>query len=116
MKVPLSWLRDYVDLTLPVPQLVERLTLAGLEVASVRSIGVPTPEGLRAKAEEAGPVWEKDKVIVARVLGVDKHPNADKLKLVTVDYGASESKVVVTGAPNVQIGDSGYKVIIGLMG
>src|SRR5437879_2732052 len=102
MKVPLSWLRDYVDLTLPVPQLVERLTLAGLEVASVRSIGLPVSEGLRAKTENGGPVWEADKVMVARVLGVDKHPNADKLKLVTVDYGAREPKMVVTGAPNVQ--------------
>jgi phenylalanyl-tRNA synthetase beta chain len=116
MKVPLSWLRDYVDLTLPVPQLVERLTLAGLEVASVRSIGTPLPQGLRARVEEPGPMWAKDKVMVARVLGVDKHPNADKLKLVTVDYGAAETKVVVTGAPNVQLGDSGYKVIVGLMG
>ena len=116
MKVPLSWLRDYVDLTLPVPQLVERLTLAGLEVAGVRSIGLPTPPGLRARAEEAGPVWEKDKVVVARVLSVDKHPNADKLKLVTADYGASAPKVVVTGAPNVQVGDSGYAVIVGLAG
>ena len=33
MKVPLNWLREYVDLTLPVPQLIERLTLAGLEVS-----------------------------------------------------------------------------------
>ena len=41
MKVPLSWLRDYVDLPPSVPQLVERLTLAGLEVAGVRCIGVP---------------------------------------------------------------------------
>src|SRR5262249_13208653 len=105
MKVPLSWLRDYVDLALPVPQLVDRLTLAGLEVASVRAIGLHTPEGVRAKVEDSGPVWDKDKVMVARVLGVDKHPNADKLKLVTVDYGASATKVVVTGAPNVQIGD-----------
>src|SRR5262249_51728049 len=70
----------------------------------------------RARVERGGPVWDGDKVMVARVLGVDKHPNADKLKLVTVDYGAREPKVVVTGAPNVQIGDSGYKVIIGLMG
>jgi phenylalanyl-tRNA synthetase beta chain len=116
MKIPLSWLRDYVDVTLAVPQLVERLTLAGLEVASVRPIGLPTPEGLRAKVEESGPIWDKDKVMVAQVLSVDKHPNADKLRLVTVDYGARESKVVVTGAPNVQIGDSGYKVIIGLTG
>jgi phenylalanyl-tRNA synthetase beta chain len=116
MKVPLSWLRDYVDVTLSVPQLVERLTLAGLEVASVRAIGLPTPEGLRAKSEEAGPVWDREKVVVARVLSVDEHPNADKLKLVTVDYGAKEPKVVVTGAPNVQVGDKDYKVIIGLAG
>src|SRR5262249_61259988 len=116
MKVPLSWLRDYVDVTLSVPHLVERLTLAGLEVASVRAIGLPRPEGLRAKSEEAGPVWDREKVVVARVLSVDKHPNADKLKLVTVDYGAKEPKVVVTGAPNVQVGDKDYKVIIGLAG
>src|SRR6516225_7724318 len=109
MKVPLSWLRDYVVLNLPVPQLVERLTLAGLEVASVRCIGLPPPEGLRAKVEGTGPVWARDKVMVARVRSVDKHPNADKLKLVTVDYGAAVPKVVVTGAPNVQIGDAGYK-------
>ena len=41
MKVPLSWLRDYVDLPESVAQLAERLTLAGLEVASVRSLGLP---------------------------------------------------------------------------
>src|SRR5438477_2702936 len=100
MKVPLNWLRDYVELTLPVAKLAERLTLAGLEVAGVRVLGLPTPEGLRVKAEEAGPVWAPDKVVVARVLQIDKHPNADKLKLVTLDYGAKEPKVVATGAPN----------------
>jgi phenylalanyl-tRNA synthetase beta chain len=114
MKVPLSWLREYVDLPIPVPQLVERLTLAGLEVAAVRLIGLPPLEGLRAKVEDPGPVWERDKVVVARVLRVDKHPNADKLKLVSVEYGQSEPKMVVTGAPNIQIGDTGYKVILGL--
>ncbi len=41
MKVPLSWLRDYVNLAVPAPQLIERLTLAGLEVASVRFLGLP---------------------------------------------------------------------------
>src|SRR5207344_3193707 len=58
MKIPLSWLRDYVDVTLPVPQLVERLTLAGLEVSGVRILGLPVPDGLRIKPEDAGPVWE----------------------------------------------------------
>jgi phenylalanyl-tRNA synthetase beta chain len=117
MKVPLSWLRDYVDLTgIAVPQLVERLTFAGLEVASVRCVGVPVPDGLRAKASDAGPAWAPDKVVVGRVVKVEKHPNADKLKLVTADYGAAEPRVVVTGAPNVSVGDSGYKVILGLTG
>jgi phenylalanyl-tRNA synthetase beta chain len=117
MKVPLNWLREYVDLTgIGVPQLVERLTFAGLEVASVRCVGVPVPDGLRAKAADAGPAWAPDKVVVGRVLKVERHPNADKLKLVTAEYGAAEPKVVVTGAPNVSIGDSGYKVVLGLTG
>jgi phenylalanyl-tRNA synthetase beta chain len=117
MKVPLSWLREYVDLSgIGVPQLVERLTFAGLEVASVRCVGVPVPDGLRAKSSDAGPAWAPDKVVVGRVIKIEKHPNADKLKLVTADYGAAEPRVVVTGAPNVNIGDSGYKVILGLTG
>jgi len=117
MKVPLNWLREYVDLSgIGVPELVERLTFAGLEVAAVRCIGVPVPPGLRAKAAEPGPVWAADKVVVGRVVKVEKHPNADKLKLVTAEYGAATPKVVVTGAPNVNFGDSGYKVILGLTG
>ena len=64
MKVPLSWLREYVDLPPSVAQLAERLTLAGLEVASVRTIGLPPPEGLRVKQEDAGPVWQPDKVLI----------------------------------------------------
>jgi phenylalanyl-tRNA synthetase beta chain len=117
MKVPLSWLREYVDLAgIALPQLVERLTLAGLEVASVRCVGLPVPDGLRAKSAEPGPVWAPDKVVVGRVLKVEKHPNADKLRLVTAEYGAAEPKVVVTGAPNVNVGDAGYKVVLGLTG
>ena len=68
MKVPLKWLEDYVPLTLPVAELAERLTLAGLEVSGVRLIGVPPPEGLRVKSEEAGPVWDRDKIVVAQVV------------------------------------------------
>ena len=116
MKVPLNWLRDYVDLVLPVPQLVERLTLAGLEVGGVRVIGLPVPEGLRVKAEDAGPVWDRDKLVVAQVLRVEKHPNADRLTLVTLDYGAGQPRTVVTGAPNLKVGDQGRKVVLGLAG
>jgi phenylalanyl-tRNA synthetase beta chain len=116
MKVPLNWLRDYVPVTLPTAELVERLTRAGLEVSGVRLLGVAPPEGLRVKAEDAGPVWDRDKIMVAEVIRVDKHPDADKLKLPTIAYGEGRTKTIVTGAPNIKIGDSGQKVILALTG
>src|SRR5438105_1715049 len=116
MKVPLSWLRDYVELPASVPFLVERLTLAGLEVASVRTMGVAVPEGLHVKQEDAGPVWQPDQIVIGKILSVERHPNADRLTLARVDYGAAEPKTVVTGAPNIKVGDSGQKVILALAG
>jgi phenylalanyl-tRNA synthetase beta chain len=116
MKVPLNWLREYVPLTQSVAQLAERLTLAGLEVASVRTYGLPVPEGLRVKEESPGPVWQTDKIVIGVVQNVERHPNADRLTLVTIDYGAAEPKTVVTGAPNLKVGDRGQKVIVALSG
>ena len=114
MLVPLSWLKDYVPLPADTAALVERLTIAGLEAAGVKAFGVPAPAGLRVKAEDAGLVWERDKVVVGKVTQIAKHPDADKLKLVTLDYGAAEPKTVVTGAPNIAPGQSGMKVVLGL--
>jgi phenylalanyl-tRNA synthetase beta chain len=114
MRVPLSWLREYVDLPADPAALVERLTLAGLEASGVEVFGLPVPAGLRPK--DAGLVWDRDKVVVGKVLKIDKHPDADKLKLVTIDHGAGEPKTVVTGAPNIAPGESGMKVILGLRG
>ncbi len=85
MKVPLSWLKDYVDITLPVARLAERLTLAGLEVESLTPIGE---------------LWDRDKVFVGQVLEVTRHPDADRLVLARVEYGAAAPLTVVTGAPN----------------
>lgn len=116
MKVPLSWLREYVDPTLPPAALIERLTIAGLEVGGVRVFGLPIPEGVRVRPDETGPVWARDKIVTAKVLKTEKHPNADKLRLVTVEYGAAEPKVLVTGAPNINPGDSGQVVILALTG
>src|SRR5262245_30890209 len=116
MKIPLSWLHEYVDFDLPVAELARRLTLAGLEVSGVRVIGLPVPEGVRVPPEDAGPVWARDKIVTARVVKVEKHPNADKLKLVTADYGAAAPKVCVTGAPNIAIGDQDIVVVLGLAG
>src|SRR4051812_32457501 len=116
MKIPLKWLADYVPLSLPVPELASRLTMAGLEVGCFRSYGLPVPEGLLLKQEEPGPVWDRDKVVVARIAKVEKHPNADKLKLPTVEYGQGRTLTMVTGAPNVNVGDAGPIVVLGMSG
>src|SRR5207302_4006712 len=100
----------------PPAQLIERLTLAGLEVASTRVLGLPIPDGIRVKPEERGPVWDRDKIFVAQVLSVEKHPNADKLKLPTVTWGEGCIKQLVTGAPNINVGDQGQKVVLALTG
>ena len=116
MLVPLSWLKEYVELPANPAELVERLTLAGLESSGVKLFGVPQPPGMHVKPADVGLPWDVDKIVVAKVLKIEKHPDADKLKLVTVEYGAAEPKTVVTGAPNIAPGQSGMKVVLGLRG
>ena len=82
MKVPLSWLKEYVDIVVPVDELAHRLTMAGTEVGGINTIGG----------------W-KD-CFVGQVAKVKKHPNADRLTLCMVDTG-DERMQVVCGAPNV---------------
>src|SRR3990170_4459647 len=109
MKVPLSWLKDYVDITIPVEELAERLTLAGLEVEHVEYVGVAPSRaaalhGSQANAgapQHAGLVWDRDKIVVAQIVEVRPHPNADRLVLADVDYGAEQPHQVVTGASNI---------------
>jgi phenylalanyl-tRNA synthetase beta chain len=90
MKVPLSWLKDYVDITVPIPEMARRLTLAGLEVETIETIGLPG-----AELE-----WDPEKVIVGELLAVRPHPNADRLVLAEVEYGGPKTEIVVTGAPS----------------
>lgn len=85
MLVPISWLKELVDLNLPVDDLAERLTLAGLEVASLQKVG---------------DWWDAQTILVGQVIAVHPHPNADRLVLVDVDYGGEAPQQVVTGAPN----------------
>lgn len=94
MRVPISWLKEYVDINLSVEELAEKLTIAGLEVKGIEYIGIP---GGRDKERL---VWETDKLVVGRILEVTQHPNADRLVLATVDYGGEANETVVTGAPN----------------
>ncbi len=87
MKIPLSWLREYVDIDPDnVGELAHRLTMAGNEVGEVHVIGG---------------TW--DNVYVGHVVSVVPHPNADRLTLVTVSLG-NEEITVVCGAPNVAQG------------
>ena len=84
MRVPLSWLRDYVDVTLAPEQLAEQLTLRGMEVQGI---------------EVSGADWTD--VVVGRLLSVERHPNADKLWLTSVDVGDGSPLQVVCGADNI---------------
>lgn len=90
MRVPISWLKEYVDITIPVEELAERLTLAGLEVAAIEYIGLPG-----AELE-----WDREKIVVGRIVEIKPHPNADRLVLAVVDHGTEELETCVTGAPN----------------
>ncbi len=108
MKVPLSWLKDFVEITLPLPELVHRLTMAGLEVEEVVYVGLPLDETQskgapgghsRPETRVSGLSWERDKIVVGAVLEVMPHPNADRLVLCRLEDGTVE-QIVLTGAPN----------------
>ncbi|MGF1579967.1 MAG: phenylalanine--tRNA ligase subunit beta [Gemmataceae bacterium] len=116
MKIPLRWLAEYVELPESVAHLAERLTIGGLEVESAEIFGLPTPEGLRVKQAQRGPVWAPEKMVIAEITEIKQHPDADKLKLPIVEYGADEPKQLVTGAPNISVGESGQKVVLALEG
>jgi phenylalanyl-tRNA synthetase beta chain len=95
MRVPLSWLAEYVDLTLPPVELAHRLTMAGVETTY-----------------EPGASAGWDHVLVGHVLAIEPHPNADRLRLATVDTGG-ESATVVCGAPNLEVGQRIAFAVIG---
>jgi phenylalanyl-tRNA synthetase beta chain len=116
MKLPLSWIKDYVDITIPPEELAEKLTFAGLEVEQMQYIGVPRPAGSRAAGELPELAWDRDTLFVGQILEVKPHPNADRLTLAVVDYGHGAPIQVVTGAPNIRIGDAGQKVAFALEG
>ena len=87
MKFSEQWLREWVDPQVSTGELVEQLTMAGLEVDSVEPLG----EGL-------------DALLVAEVISVEAHPDADKLRVCRVNVGQGEPLQIVCGAPNVRAG------------
>jgi phenylalanyl-tRNA synthetase beta chain len=108
MRVPLTWLRDYVAITDTPEELASRLTFAGLEVEDLEYAGLAPAHqpiaGLPA-AGRTGPManglaWDPATIVIARILEVMPHPNADRLTLLRVDDGSGEEQIVLTGAPN----------------
>ena len=88
MKVPLSWLRDYVPLPMPTGELADRLSISSAEVNTI---------------EPRGPVDEDGNLglfLVGKVLEAGKHPNADRLQLCQVDVGEGAPRQIVCGAWN----------------
>jgi phenylalanyl-tRNA synthetase beta chain len=86
MKLTLSWLKDHLETDVSLDEIVERLTAIGLEVESVDD-----KAGLKP-------------FVIARVLTAARHPDADKLQVLTVDTGAGQAVQVVCGAPNARAG------------
>src|SRR5215207_9764382 len=101
MIVPVSWLRDYVDIDIPVELLAERLTVAGLEVGHLEYIGLPQRTDVSARWPKSDHlVWDRQKLLWGAIHEVKPHPDADRLVLAMVDYGGAEMEQCVTGAPN----------------
>ena len=90
MKFTLSWLKEHLETDAALEAIVETLTRIGLEV-----------EGVENPAEKLAPFT------IAQVLTAERHPQADKLQVLTVDAGTGEAIQVVCGAPNAQAGMKG---------
>src|SRR5512140_2559159 len=99
MKAPLSWLKDFVDIDLPIPELAYQMTMAGLEVEEIRFVGLPIPSEGSRDTSLTGIEWDREKLVVASISEVMPHPNADRLVLAKLFDGLQE-QIVLTGAPN----------------
>ena len=100
MKVPVSWLREYVDFDLPIEELARQLVFTSCEVDRIVRRGVPGGDNL-------------EYFLVGKVLEAGKHPNADKLQLTQVDVGDGEPRSIVCGAWNFGAGATVAVVVPG---
>jgi phenylalanyl-tRNA synthetase beta chain len=89
VRVPYSWLREHCDPGLEPAALADRLVMTGTEVERVETVGPPAGEGF----------------VIGRVLAAEQHPDADRLRVCTVDTGDGE-RTIVCGAPNVAAGQT----------
>ncbi len=84
MKVSLNWLRRYVDISVSVEELCDKMTMSGFEVDGIEDLSKTMHN-----------------VVAARILKLDKHPDADRLQVCSMDVGAAEPIQIITGADNV---------------
>src|SRR3972149_6294288 len=96
MRVPLEWLREYIDIKIPPEKLAEKLLMSGTEAEILKS-------GLDLD----------DKIVVGEVLEVKKHPNADRLNVAKVRVGKNKDLNIVCGGTNLE---TGQKVPVALVG
>jgi phenylalanyl-tRNA synthetase beta chain len=92
VRAPLSWLREYVSVDATADEIAERLAISALEVERVLDVGVPELDG------------NVGRFLVGRVLEVEKHPNADRLRVCQVDVGEGDARQIVCGAWNFEAG------------
>ena len=87
MLFSVNWLKKWVDIDLPAAELAGRLTASGLEVDSVEPVAAAFSD-----------------VVVAEIMACKPHPDADKLRVCSIDFGGAEPAQVVCGAPNARVG------------
>jgi len=88
MKFSANWLREFVDLPPRIDALADLLTLAGVEIESTEQRGAKI-----------------DQVVVAQITSSSQHPNADRLTVCEIDYGSGQTRQIVCGATNYNVGD-----------
>ncbi len=84
MKVSLNWLRRYVDITVPLQELCDKMVMSGFEVDGIDDLS-----------------QTMDNVVTGRIVRLEKHPDADRLQICQLDVGGEEPVQIVTGADNV---------------
>ncbi|MBQ9605358.1 MAG: phenylalanine--tRNA ligase subunit beta, partial [Firmicutes bacterium] len=88
MNLPISWLKEYVDIDCTTQEFMDEITLSGSKVESLTVLGK-----------------DIDGIITGKVLEIEKHPDADKLVVTKIDVGNGEPLQIVTGASNLTVGD-----------
>lgn len=96
MLLPLSWLKEYTDVTVSPVEFANGITDSGSHVDSVTALGKPVSD-----------------IIVGHILSIEPHPNADRLKVLQIEVGKDRPLLIVTAATNVEVG---YNVPVAVSG